>query len=405
MAGLRTLAAAAALALAAIAVPVAHAAGITIVPPQGQSPVTLNEQQLEGAIDVRDRVYTVGDRPFELSGVSIPALIAAANADPSFSFIEIARPGGAPLRLSDQQVESDGAFPEGRPIVYRDDSGGYSFLRPLGADGSPAEVIDLASTAIGLRTGNLIAVELQATKPIAERGGTKTITVKPGAEVTFTAQVQKGDAQQLEYSWTVKGLGESSSGTEHTQRFDKRGSFSVSLGVTAAGDDSGGSDVVRVQVGKLDEGGDKKGQGGKNDGPNASEDGALDGPAGGDGSATGDGSSTPAATSTPAPTTPKADPPPVKQPKSEEKAERVSPIGRAAVVSGELLSTLSGSPRSKLGQALRSALGSGAPPKASAVTEGLGVSSVGLGLATTLALLGVGAGMELRGARSPRRRP
>jgi hypothetical protein len=404
MAALRTLAAAAALALVAVVVPVAHA-GVTIIPPKGQSPVTLTDQQFEDAIDVRDRSYTVGDRPFELSGVSVPALVAAANADPSFSFIEIARPGGDPLRLSDQQVESDGAFPEGKPIVYRDSSGGYSFLRPAGADGSPAEVISLAGTGIGLRTGNLIEVELSATKPIVERGGIKTMTVKPGAEVKFTAYVQKGDAQQLEYSWTVKGLNESSSGTEHTQRFDKRGSFSVSLGVTAAGDDSGGSDVVRVQVGKLDHKSDKSGDGGKNDSPNASEDGMLNGPTGGEGSATGDGNATPAATGTPEATTPQADPPPTEQPQPEdEKAEPVTAIGPAAMVSGELLSKLSGSPRSKLGQALRSALGSGVPPKATAVTEGLGVSSVGLGLATTLALLGVGAALELRSARGPRRR-
>jgi len=401
----RSFAAATALVLAAIAAPAAHAAGVTIVPPEGQSPVVLTEQQLEDAIDVHDRSYTVGGKTFTLSGASISALIAVADADPSFSFIEIARPGGAPLRLSDQQVESDGAFPEGRPIVYRDASGGYSFLRPEGGDGSPAEVIELAGTAIGLRTGNLIAVELQASRPIAERAGMKTMTVKPGAEVTFTAQIQKGDAQQLDYSWTVKGLGASSSGITHTQRFDKRGAYSVSLGVTAAGDDSGGSDVVRVQVGKLNEDGDKKGDGGKNDRPNASEDGALAGPTDGNGSATGDGSSTPAATPAPAETTPKADPPLTQQPKEEKEADPASPIGPAAVVSGELLSTLSGSPRSKLGQALRSALGSGAPPKATAVTEGLGVSTVGLGLATTLALLGVGAGLELRSARGPRRRP
>jgi hypothetical protein len=389
MVGRRPFAAAVAVVVTAALAPAVEAAEVTIVPARGGAQVTLTEEQLEAAKDVQGRSYTVNGQRYPLSGVSVPALIEAADVDPVFSFAEIARPSGTPLRLSDAQVESDDAFPDGPPIVYWNEQGTY-FLRPGGSDGSGAEVVDLAGgVAINLRSGPLLEVEIEATKT----------RIKPGEQVTFEANVKRaGDGQQLDYSWTVSGGINKAGSDRFTHLFEEPGEYDVTLGVTAPGDDTGGDAVVRIRVGKSSKKGPDRKGGGDNEAADAPDGGASGGVSGAGSASGAESGSAPDAAAAPEPAP--AAPEPSTPKRDGRKAEPVTPIGAAAVVSGELLSSVSGSPRSPLGQALRSALRSGsASPKA---TEGLSVPTVAVGLATTLALLGLGAALELRHAR-PRR--
>jgi len=362
----------------------ALAAQVTIVPPREASK-TLSEDQLAAAQDVRDRTYTVrggGESQVTVSGISLAALLATADVDPVFSFVEIERPGGEPVRLSRDQATRPGAFPEGPPLIHWNAQGAH-FLRP--SSGPDDENAHDGITASGgaftiyLRSGALLEVDAKASK----------VRVEPDQPVTFTAQVERaGAGQRLDYSWTLDD-GARRTGQTITHRFAKRGSYDVALGVTAPGDDAGGSDYVTVQVGKPGrKGPDRKGGGG-NTAPGAPDSGSADGPAGA-GPNGGSGAS-PGATAAPTPEPVPSTPPPARRDKPKQAGFPES------LVEGQLLANIAKAPPRTLSSALRAAR-TGSP----SVDDGLGVPAVAWSFAASLALLGLGAGIELRGVRTPR---
>lgn len=374
MVGRRTFAAVVAVVTTGALVPVAQAAQVTIVPPRGGSAITLTDLQLETV----QGTYEVPGEPVPVSGATIPDLIDAAfveaakpdpdlQFDPTYSYAAISGAGQS-LLLSRDQIAGAGDSP---PIVWWDEQGTY-LASPDGGR------VAASSIEIELRSRSQLEVKIKATK----------VRVKPGEPVTFEARVlQSGAGQELEFSWTVVGGAREAGSDTFTHRFEERGEYDVTLGVKAPGDETGAFDVVRIKVGQTSKKGPDRKGGGTNDATDAPDSGSAAGGAAGraaGGSAGGAGGSDGSSGSS--------------------GGESGPAPASATVVSGELLSGVSGSPRSSLGQALRSALRTGsAPPKVA--TEGLGVPGVAGGLTAALVLLGLGAALELRHGHRSRLRP
>ncbi len=194
-----------------------------------------------------------------------------------------------------------------------------------------------------MRKGASLQVRVEATPRRA----------KVGEKVDFRAVVERaGSGEALSYSWYFDD-GNSGAGETATHAFAKPGSYSVVVGVTAAGEDTGTSAVVRIQVGEAPAGGPDRQGGGKNRSKGAPDHGVADGPSGpsSPGASSSPGSSAPAAAApaivpSPVPTpTPEATPTPAAKrqqakPEKKSRAKREpepTPERSGEVVTGELL--------------------------------------------------------------------
>jgi len=373
------VAAIAAWVLAAPGVSVARTddAQVTVVDPSGNQR-TLSLAAL-GSGDVVDGTYTLrsadGESTQAVTGFSPAAILAAAGADPyGFSYLELQRPAGGSVLLSRHQALDPGAFPEGPPVVYATATG-TGFLRP---SGGPA---DLNATD-SFEAPQGITIVLRKGSPLQVRAQASTVRTRPGRPVTFSAIVDRaGAGEQLTYSWYFDD-GSSSTGARTRHRFSKRGSYDVVVGVTTAGDETGASAVVTVQVGPPLGGPDRKG-GGTNEDVAAPDHGAAHGNGGGDTTAAG----------TAAPSTPATRPAATRRPPAPKRRPRRRssrpPPGRQ--VSGELLSAVAEptKPRPVATAAARTG-------KLDGDGGAGGVPETAIGIVVTLGLLGLGALAELR---------
>lgn len=370
----------------------ADAAQVSVVSPGGGEQ-TLSLGALAGGEDVVGRGYALRSDSAEttvtVSGFSLAALIEAAGADPfSFSYLEVQRPGGGAVTLSRHQALDSGAFADGPPLVYATATG-TAFLRPSAGDDdlNAGDCFEAPQgVTLVLRKGAQLRVEARAS----------TLRTNPGRPIEFSAVVEgAGAGEALAYSWYFDD-GHGSERAAPTHSFAKRGSYDVTVGVTADGNETGGSDVVTVQVGAPIAGPDRKG-GGRNEKADAPDHGAAAGPSGGDGSG-GSGGETasrgaptaPATASTSTTTAPT--PPTVSRFQNNPRGERGTTTSGGEVVSGELL-TASSAPapaRTQQAEARRGSLeGKG--------TGGGGLPPAAWGTLATLGLLGTGALLEARG--------
>jgi hypothetical protein len=361
----------------------ADAAQVSVVSPGG-SEQTLALDALAGGEDVVDRGYVLrsdsGETTATVSGFSLAALIDAAGADPfSFSYLEVQRPGGGAVTLSRHQALASGAFPEGPPVVYATATG-TAFLRPSSGAGdlNASDSFEAPQgVSVVLRKGTQLRVEAKAS----------TVKTKPGQPVGFSAVVAgAGAGESLAYSWYFDdGHGAETAAPTHS--FAKRGSYDVTVGVTADGNETGASDVVTVQVGAPIAGPDRKG-GGRNEQADAPDHGAAAGPSKG-GSGTGGEGGTSEAAAAPVTAAPPA--PEKSRFQTNPRSEKGTTTSEGETVSGELL-TASSAPapeREPQAQARSGSLqgnggGGGLPPAA-------------WGSLATLGLLGAGALLEARG--------
>jgi PKD repeat protein len=374
---------------------------VTIVTPGGAQH-TLSLEALAGSEDIVGRTYVLrspaGESSQEVTGFSIGALLDAAGVDPfAFSYLEIQRPGGGAVQLSSTQ-----ALGEPAPVVYSTGTG-TGFLRPsagAGDDNAADSFQSPAGLTIVMRKGASLRVRAEATPR----------KVEVGEKVSFRAVVERaGSGEALAYSWYFDD-GNSGEGETATHSFAKPGSYSVVVGVTAAGEDTGTSAVVRVQVGEAPEGGPDRKGGGKNKAKNAPDHGAAEGPSGpaSSGGAPSSGGGVPEAeapavvptpvpmpTPEPAPSAaPSTKPKPEKaKPKAEKKPrpkQKADPTPPGEVVTGELLagdveaqSTTTSPPRRQ------TAARTGTPRPAGGGSGGIPGAAWGLG--AVVALLGLGA--------------
>jgi hypothetical protein len=377
----------------------ADAPQVTIVTPGGAQH-TLSLEALAGGEDIVNAVYPVraeaGETTTTVTGFSIAALLRAADVDPyGFSYLEVQRPGGGSVQLSSAQ-----ALGEPAPVVYSTGAG-TGFLRPStgsGDDNAADSFQSPAGLTIVMRKGASLQVRAEATPPRAS----------VGEKVDFRAVVERaGAGEALSYSWYFDD-GSSGEGETATHAFAKPGSYSVVVGVTAAGEDTGASAVVRVQVGEAPAGGPDREGGGKNQSKGAPDHGAADGPSG---PASSSGAPTPG-TSAPEPAapavvptvpipTPEATPKPKgkRQKESEEKPQpqkeqkrRPDPARAPSgpVITGELLAA-EVEPLPPTATRRRPPAARAGTPRADDGNGSGGMPGAAWGLGAVVALLGLGA--------------
>lgn len=380
----------------------ADAAQVTVVSPGGEErPLAL--EALVGD-DVKDRTYALrssaGTSSRTVSGYSLGTILEAAGADPfGFSYLEVQRPGGGAVLLSRHQALDPGAFAEGPPVVYATPAG-TGFIRPSGGpeDLNAGDCFEAApGLRIVLRKGVQLRVKATATP----------LKVKPGEKVEFSATIEGvGSGEQASYSWTFgDGQRLADAGAEVSHSFARPGSYAVLVGVTTPGNETGASDVVRVQVGKPSRGGPDREGGGKNKSKGAPDQGAATGPAGGGGTGSGSSAAIPPPAAnfpepTPAPATEAETPPPVEtQPVPEPEGEEVSGllIDNTATAMPEAeperqAAARTGTPGDEDGG------GGGLPPAAWGILAGAGLLGAG---ALTEAAGGLGGVFRLRGRLAP----
>jgi uncharacterized protein YndB with AHSA1/START domain len=382
----RLLIAAAILATWALAAPGleaarADAAQVTVVSPGG-TPRTLSLEALAGGEDVTGRSYVLrsagGESTQAVTGFSLAALVEAAGADPfGFSYLEVQRPAGEAVRLSNDQALDGEGFESGPPVVYATATG-TAFLRP---SSGPADLNANDSFAlpqgvtIVLRKGSSLRVEVEAS----------TQRTRPGKPITFTAEAEGAEAgETITYSWDFDDGG-SALGPTATHEFTRRGSYDVLVGVTTPGDSTGTTERVTIQVGPPLAGPDRKG-GGKRHDAGAPDHGAATGVGGTGTGATGRGTSTdPGVSALHGNAEQKRQPPARQAPRRDPRGERVS---------GELLSLTAPAEPEPDSQAQRPGARAGRPDGED--SGGIGLSGAALGLLITGGLLGAGALTETR---------
>lgn len=361
----------------------ADAAQVTVVRPGG-SQQTISLAALAGSEDIVARPFLLrassGESSQTLSGFSLAAILDAAGADPyGFSYLEVQRPAGGSVPLSRHQALDPSAFPDGPPLVHATASG-TGFLRPSAG----SEDLN-ASDSFEAPKG--ISIVLRKGPRLQVKATASTVKTRPGKPVNFKVSVEgSGSGEQLTYSWYFDD-GASAASPEATHSFAKRGSYDVVVGVTSAGDSTGASAVVTVQVGAPIAGPNRKGGGSNND-AEAPDHGAADGSeGGGSGSPVGGGSGDTqpaAALSVPRPPTDRARADATKQePAVDEGVD-------GELIEGELVSAETTAPVVTPEQA---AARSG---QLQSDGDGGGIPDAAWGLLATVALFGAGALIESR---------
>lgn len=382
------------------------AAAIQVKPVEG-GPVTLDLGAMPAPADVSGQVYTLrseaGERQVTVTGWSLAAVMDAAGVDPIFvGYLEIARPGGGSLLLSRRQATDPGAFPEGPPVVYQDDSGIY-LLRPSAGPGdfNEPDLIALppgSTLSVTARSGTLVQVRAKASKR----------RLKVGEQVAFSAILDRaGAGEGVEFSWYFDD-GTSAKGAAVTHRFRKAGIYDVVVGVTTPGDRVGASATVTVKVGEPSKQGPKRRGGGTNREENAPDSGASEGASGPGSSGSGGGPYNPGVGTdfgSPPPDPGYSPPrPSTVEPPAEPEPRPARREPRGDEIEGELLADtdiaevpLSAvvpepEPPSETERSVAARTGSEDP-----VGGGMGVPGAALGIGVALAMLGLGGVLEARG--------
>lgn len=349
-----------------------------------------------GSEDV-DASYTVRSSPSQATtkkvvGFSLRKVLAQASDgdgnrfdDTYYDYVAVDRPGGGSVILSQAQVETSGAFPDGRPVVWAESGGGIGFLRPSSGSGdaNAADVFVESSGTLVVREGKGSPVKLEI-----EYAPSKP---KPKQSVRFSVKVNSsGSGQSLSFRWTIDGR--KYTGAQVTHAFRRPGCYYAAVTALESGKDVG-SAAVQVKVGSSCEGGPNRQGGGKDGKKKGASDGSH-----GNGSGNGTSSSGSRNGAGNAPTY---------LPGPGQRRERPdrAPVPPGERVEGELLDDVVGEP---------AAAPESQPepePQVRAVRSGslsdeggTGLPGAALGILVTGGLLGLGAMRELERGPLPRLR-
>jgi hypothetical protein len=370
---LRALLVAALAVLASAAWSPAAQAGVTvtIVPPgggpgetistddiaNGEMRLTYSVRRADGGID---RIDVAG-------GVSIRQLLARTGTDAGYVAIEIPRPGGGNLRLTEDDVISH--FPPG---FYTDAQGVTRFIGAT-EDGAVAADDHFA-------VGATLVLTQKSPSKLSVRVSPREKTVDAGESFELSARAKGAEAgDAYTYKWHLRGKKEVL-GTRKTlsHELDADGSYRIVVDVGIEGSDQTVSDYADVQVG------DPKDSEGPDGVPNDTD--GTD-PLGGSTASPG---FTPPAPVTPATPTPS----PVPPAPTPDPTDPPGIVTDGTTVEGNLLADVGNPPSSSILDSARRAARDGAPRDDQA--DGAGVSEAALGIAGLLGLLALGAGIELR---------
>lgn len=377
---------------------------VIVEAPRGGSDATVALDQVEP--DVLGATYTLIDpagRPTALpvaSGVSIQQLLDAAGADPVYSLIELMRPDGSSLLLSREQVEQA----ERPPVVYTAADGTLRFLRPSSGPADP-------NSADHFPLGDALVLRQMSRSTLEVDVSASPTKIDPGGSVVFEATASGGAAgSAYVFNWVFDdGGARPGGGPSASHRFRRRGVYRVLVTAAVAGSIRSDPAVVVITVGdppRSDR--DRKG-GGTNKADGAPQSGRSDGGEGKTGSGGGDQASggeppNPAPAPAPPPAsepTPASSPSPPRRSKPEPPpVELEAPVVQGALLAGPI-DSLAPKP---LAAVERLAARDGT---LAADEPGGGVPTVASSFGLALALLGLGAGWELRrsgGMRQPRAR-
>lgn len=371
----------------------ADAAQVTVVTASGKQ-VPLALSSLAGREDVNNRAYTLhsgtSTTTQSVTGFSLEAIIDAASANKyTFDYLEIQRPdGGASIRLSRSQALNKGVYEDGPPVVYATASGTGFLLPSTGHDDPNARSSFEAPQGLQI----VLSDEDERLRVVAEA---RPLRVEPGEKVNFSATVEgAGTGEQIEFSWYFDD-GMRASGKIVSHRFAKPGRYKIFVTVTGAGNETGTSNIVMVQVGDPAKSGPDRKGGGTNKGENAPDHGAATGPATGTPGESGSASfPPPPVESFPPPTEsfPEPEPEPLPQPEPQPAPE---PEGEP--VSGVLLEEGgTAAPEPETGSEEEPAAARTGTLSEKGGGDGGGLPDAAIGFVITGALLGAGGLIEAR---------
>jgi hypothetical protein len=369
------LSALAALTLLGAATANASAADVTVVSRDGKQK-TFDIGALAPQYDV-DQDYKLisnsgASRTVHVKGISVGALLQAADADPAYSRIVIAVPGQGSIRLTRTQIDSRDFAP---PAVF--ETGGQAgFVRPSYATGD--------ANASNFVQGASLTVNQPA--PNTEDGAIVSATAskskaKVKKSVTFTAKITNTAAgEQFTFKWNFDD-GATATGETVKHAFKKAGTYGVLVSATPVGEKTSIPGIVKVTIGKAVKSDKQRAGNGTNDDAAAPATGSASGDSG-----SGDQAATEGAT---------------KNTKKKRKPEaKVDP--NLEVVRGELIASTY-TPIDPTQSTLAARSGQQQQPVDEAGFKLSGQTAAGI---AALLLLGGGAFLELRGVPSAlRRRP
>jgi hypothetical protein len=360
----RTVTILASLATALVLAAPAQAADVTVNFARDGGSKTVSLSSLAGSFDVNQDYALIGTSgqttTKQISGISLRALLTAVGADPAYSAVTIARPGGGAVRVSRSQIESSGLT----PVVYAD-GGLATFVRPSYFDGdrNALDVVSAAPLTITQVDGTDYDLKAKVSKS----------TAKTGQSLSFSASATGAAGQKLIFSWNFDD-GSSAQGEKVNHRFKRRGYYRVLVSVRGEGETASVSTVLRVQIGKAVKSKQQREGGGTNDSAGAPLSGGADG-AGGAIQAAG-----------------------AERPAHKRRSKPVSPSTTAGeTVTGELLTSPDpNQPQNdvaaRTGQQVKPNTGNG------------GISTQAASAAVALGLLALGALLEMGAAGGLRRR-
>jgi PKD domain len=376
-------------ACAAWSAPALAGVSLTVQPTRGE-PVTVSTDGLDP--EIIDAVYTVRERDgtvedVRVTGFSIRQLLERANLDTGYGTVEMTRPDGRMLAFSRKQINSSEPPP---PVIYTDEAGVTRFLRPQW--GNEVNAVD------DFEVSGTLALTLNERSPIKVTVSASPEEIEAGESVTFEASASGGRTDDYVFHWDFRdGTSKKGPAREVPHKFKKRGEYRVQVTASLPGEHSDAVET-EVTVGEPEES-DRDRSGGGTDTTGGADGGPTDGSGGG---GTTSGATSPPTPSyappaytppTPAPYKPAAPTPPSSTP-----APGVATDG--SFVEGNLLADAGDPPSGGILESAARAARDGTPRDSD---EGGGVPEAALALAGALALLGLGAALELR--QGPTLRP
>lgn len=374
-------------ALAAWSAPALAAISVTLQPTDGD-PVTVSTDGLDPEVDnarytIRERDGTTHDE--WITGFSIRQLLEKENMATSYETVEIPHPNGRTLTFSRKQINSSDPPP---PVVYADDAGVVHFLRPQWGDEANAQD--------RFEVSGTLALALQERSPIEVEVSPSSKEIDAGESVTFEASASGGRTDDYVYHWDFRdGTTQKERANEVTHVFKKRGEYRVRVTASLPGEHSE-ADEVEVVVGEPEESDEKDGGGGTNT-TGGANDGASDGSTGGGSTGGGSTGGSYAPSYDPVPYTPAPTAPydPVTPPPASSKPAPAPGIATdGSFVEGNLLADAGDPPSGGILESAARAARAGSSEDSD--EGGAGIPEVALSLAAALALLALGAALELR---------
>jgi PKD domain len=232
----------------AFAAEAAAAPAVEVVLPK--ETISLDAEQLAGAVDVVDIPYSLleqdGAAPTEvrMTGVSIREIVRLARRNPDqVEGVTLSAAGGSDVTLNGPDLADPAPFADGPPVVAVEGDA-VTFLRPQ-RDPSDVNGADRISSV-----GGPLRMEVQAGAPIDVSAGADDERVAPRAKVSFYAWALGADAaERLTFRWDF-GDGTTARGDSVVHRYRRPGRYRVVVTVAAASGGGGTSTPISIEVGK-----------------------------------------------------------------------------------------------------------------------------------------------------------